>query len=129
MSSVPDEDDAGTDTDRASFPGVTVPDGETYRLPDGEIVRAYVHATDGTRRHPERVTLHTPEEWATDDLPGYTIDRVGQIMKRSPGTVPPTATRWTAADLQPGDASSWDDTVRRLGGTPWLPTDRFQEDT
>ena len=100
-----------------------VADGATYRLPDGQEVRAFVHASPTLLSGTGRVTLHTAEEWAMDDLPHYTLDRRGRVLCQDAGAARPRATAWTAADLAPGDALAWDAAVHRLGGAPWLPID------
>lgn len=126
MAPAVDEERGGGDGARADFGGATVLDGATYRLPDGRTVRAFVHVGDDPLATSVSVTLHTAEEWATDDLPYYTLDRAGRVMHQSwtrNARAPPTP--WTAADLGPGDAPGWDATVRWLGGGPWLPIDRF----
>ena len=109
----------------ATVAGVTVADGGTYRLPDGGQVRAFVHAPGDRRLRAVRVTLHTAEDWALDDTPGYTLDRRGRVMHQRREAIPPDPTAWTAADLTPGDAPAWDAAVRRLGGEPWLLVDRL----
>ena len=105
--------------------GVTVTDGATYRLPDGEPVRAFVHGSPDHFLGTARVTLHTAEEWATDDLPQYSLDRHGRVVRQRGDAPRPDAMPWTAADLAPGDAPAWDAAVRALGGEPWLAVDRL----
>ena len=107
----------------AIFATVRMTDGATYRLPDGQEVRAFVHASTALSSGTGRVTLHTAEEWATDDLPRYTLDRRGRVLSQDAGAGRPRATAWTAAHLAPGDALAWDAAVHRLGGAPWLPID------
>ena len=64
----------------ATFDGVTVCHGATYRLPDGALVRAVVVPPAGLPVQSAIVTLHTPEEWARDALPCYLLDSAGQIV-------------------------------------------------
>ncbi len=126
MSPATDGERGGGDRNRADFGGATVLDGATYQLPDGRTVRAFVHAGDDPLASAVRVTLHTAEEWATDDLPYYTLDRTGRVMRQSwSRNAWAHPTPWTAADLGPGDAAGWDAAVRWLGAEPWLPVDRF----
>jgi hypothetical protein len=108
-----------------TFTGVTVTDGATYRLPDGEQVRAFVHGSPDHFLGTALVTLHTAEEWALDDLPRSTLDRRGRVLRQRGAVAPQEATAWTAADLAPGDAPAWDAAVRALGGEPWLAVDRL----
>lgn len=118
----PTTDEGWGGGDSATFDGVTVFDGATYQLPDGQEVRAFVHVRDDPPLTPVSVTLHTAQEWATDELPRSTLDRAGRVMRQS-WSAPARPTPWTAADLGPGDAPAWDAAVRRLGGAPWLPVD------
>ncbi len=124
MSPATDKGRGGGDGTRVTFDGATVLDGATYQLPDGRVVRAFVHLRDAPFLASVSVTLHTPEEWATDDLPRHTLDRAGRVMRQR-WSAPEEPTPWTAADLGPGDAAAWDAAVRRLGGEPWLPVDRL----
>ena len=77
-----DEERGGGDGARADFGGATVLDGATYQLPDGRAVRAFVHVCDDALPSSVSVTLHTAEEWATDDLPASTLDRAGRVMRQ-----------------------------------------------
>ncbi len=83
MSPATDEGHGGRDGARATFGDATVLDGATYQLPDGRAVRAFVHVRDDSLPSSVSVTLHTAEEWATDDLPYYTLDRIGRVMRQS----------------------------------------------
>ena len=105
---------------RVTYGGAAVTDADTFALPNGQLVRAFIERLD----LPEPVVqLHLAEDWARDGLNTYVAGGDGRLMRESGGTEVPAPTGWTLADLAPAEPAGWDEAVTRAGGTPWLPQD------
>ncbi len=102
--------------------GVTIWDGKTYSLPDGQLVRGFIERVD---QPVPVVVFFTPEDWALSNLAAFQVDGTDRLEGMPRGAEPPVPTGWTLADLRPAEASAWDDAVTQLGGQPWLQVDNL----